>query len=269
MTHVAVGLITRNRPVIAAKAIEKHLEFLPEYASLFVYEDGSDDDKKLTSENSLVHNTKKPVHFLYSFEESVGVAAGRNKLLKLMYEEQPEATHFVVMDDDVFPKKADWILLYLEALKAHPEQHLLKAAPTVWANPNVALDKMLVCSNTTAVMFFMTRKLVEIVGGFDTSLGTYGYEDGDYYARALRSGLTPYGAAVQPKSVEKYIHVCDVQGDFEDLIWPGKSVLYETKKQLLKESLAKTQEKYANGDEHIPIYIPFRRPTHSEDRFGV
>lgn len=247
---VAIAFITKNRPAVAAKAIEQHLKFLPEGAQLFIVDDNSEYKEGDVDIESCIPESVT----YYRSPIWLGVAGARNMALSLMAD--TDADVFFLLDDDVFPKKEGWIDLYLDALQRSPKQHLLKAASQPWAGVEMKHRAINICQNTTATLFCMTRELLDTVGGFDETIGKYGYEDGDYYKRVAQTNLVPFGVKCVPKGMEQYLHISDLDGDFEDLIWQHRSALHDIKDDLLEDSKNSIIEKYNHA---TTIFIPYRR----------
>lgn len=247
---IAIAIITKNRPEVVSMAIYQHLKFLPSNATLYVIDDNSDKETMV----SMAPFATSGLIYCYS-TVWMGVAGARNAALELT----EDADVVFLMDDDLIPKKAGWIELYLDTFRRVPRQHLLKAAPQPWAGVKMRHRGMNICENTTGTLFCMTRKLINTMGGFDQSLGKYGYEDGDYYNRLARTDLAPYGPMCVPSTMEDYLHVCDLDGDFEadrglKLTWKHKSVLHDTKDKLLEESKINIIEKYNHA---TTTFIPY------------
>lgn len=243
---LAIAIITKNRPQVAEKALKQHLKFKPADAQIFIVEDCSDPDKQI--DFSIYRELG--VVCLQS-ATWLGVAGARNLAMYLA----DDADVLFLMDDDIFPKKEGWADLYLNTLETAPKQHLLKAAPQPWAGIQMQhRGVLLACERSTATLFCMTRQLRDTLGGFDDTIGKYGYEDGDYYKRLALTGLAPFGPYCTPQGVEEYLHLCDLDGSFEDLEWEHRSALHDTKEELLEESKTNIIKKYDNG---ASIYIPY------------
>lgn len=244
---IAIAIITKDRSKVAAKAISQHLKYRPEGARIIVVDDNS--QYKEGDVDLSAFSGEDGIEYIYS-ATWLGVAGARNLAMEL----GDDSDVLFLMDDDIFPKKEGWADLYLQSLARVPKQHLLKAAPQPWAGIEMQHRNIYICKNTTATLFCMTRQLRDTLGGFDAEIGKYGYEDGDYYNRLARTDLAPYGPYCTPQGVEEYLHICDLEGSFEDLEWEHRSALHDTKQELLEESKMNIIKKYDNG---ASIYHPY------------
>lgn len=131
-----------------------------------------------------------------------GVAASKNKCLKYLYEN--DCTDIFLFDDDCVPIINDWWKPYVE----HPEQHLMYQfkLPSKPAKDMLELfrnEKTVAYSHTRGAMLYIERRVLDVVGGFDTRY-INGFEHPDWTNRIFNAGLTTFRAMDVPNSHELF-----------------------------------------------------------------
>lgn len=178
--QIGIGYITYNRPrhiELATSQIAKHS---PHDVELFVYDDK---DKK-------------------------GIAHGKNECLKALR----HCDYIFLFDDDCFPVKDGWIDFFINASHQTDQQHFLylKETPSIemiaeYPFANCAIQQF---NNCGGVFMFLTKKVIEKVGGFHPEYGRYGFEHAGYSQRIHTAGLTlaPY---LTVKGAGEYLYAMD------------------------------------------------------------
>jgi glycosyltransferase involved in cell wall biosynthesis len=248
---IGISVITKNRERVVNFAYNKHCQFSG--ATNFI----------IIDDNSEVPTVLKDSEYQpYYSNEWLGVAGARNMGLAILQ----DCDFIFIMDDDVFPKVNGWQNSFIRAHYYNPEQHIFIASPNAWGE--VIQDySVLLCGeggisqpmgavsvkNPTGVLFFLTQHALKTLGGFEV-FGKYGFEDVDYLIRAQKAGLSPLGQYVTVKNCEDLLHICDVSGSCEGFEWEGKSVLHDTKNQLIEEARIKLTERLKDNK----IFKPYK-----------
>lgn len=113
----------------------------------------------------------------YRFETRSGIPATKNKCLELA-----KYHHIFLFDDDTYPIDDDWYLPYINSGK----EHLCFTFLTAFKRK----DGFKYHTLGNGCMLYVTRKCIDIIGGFDWSYGLGKYEHVDFSRRIHNSGLT-------------------------------------------------------------------------------
>ena len=176
--RIGIGVTTYNRPQhleLFKSQIEK---YLPKDAKLFIAFD--DIERK-------------------------GIAFRKNECL----ENLKDCDYIFLFDDDCFPIKEGWADYFISESNATKQQHFmyLKETATIQKIRTVAnVDEY---DNCGGAMLFLTKEVIEKVGGFCKDYGRYGFEHAGYSNRIHQAGLTPMGAYLCPADAKEYIYAMD------------------------------------------------------------
>lgn len=175
-------------------------------------------------------------HIANDSKERKGVAYRSNECLRELY--NAGCDYIFLFNDDCAPIKQGWCEFFIEASRASGQHHFmyLKETPGVKRisdrvffevnkeNPTYSVwGKMVefVSINTysacNGVMMFLTREVIEKVGGFSPNFGLYGFEHANYTNRIHRAGLTPLGAYSCPAGASEYIYSLDLDNSRPEL----------------------------------------------------
>lgn len=172
---IAVCITTRNRYEVFKDTLANHGKFRPDNSSLFIVDDASD----------------KPVRIggnFYRFDENVGVSKAKNKCLQLAYESGAE--HIFLFDSDCYPLVKGWEQSYINSGENHlMYQFKLPGKPASDMRELYRDDKIVSYSHTRGAMIYITKKVLETVGGMDERY-KFGYEHPDWTNRIHNAGLT-------------------------------------------------------------------------------
>jgi len=175
---IAVCITTRNRYDAFCNSLVFHGKNRPEGSILFVVDDASD----------------KPVRIggnFYRFEERAGIPRAKNKCLELAY--NAGADHIFLFDDDTYPITPDWWKPYVE----HPAPHLSYIFTDKGNQRRIVReiyrdDKTVAYNHVRGCMLYVERRVLDVVGGFDTNFGLGYGEHADWTNRIHNAGLTAY-----------------------------------------------------------------------------
>jgi len=134
-----------------------------------------------------------------------GVAHGKNTCLQLLR----GSDYIFLFDDDCFPVSKGWIDHYVQAHERTGNHHFLylKETPSI----HQVAEKGIVerYNNCGGCFMFLTREVVEKVGGFHPNYGRYGFEHAGYTIRVHKAGLNPDGEYLSVKGAGEYIYSMD------------------------------------------------------------
>jgi len=127
----------------------------------------------------------------YRFDERVGIPRAKNKCLELAYEWG--ADHIFLFDDDTYPVKEGWWKPYVE----HPAPHLSYIFTDKGNQRSIVReiyrdDKTVAYNHVRGCMLYVERRVLDVVGGFDTNFGLGYGEHADWTNRIHNAGLTAY-----------------------------------------------------------------------------
>lgn len=176
MRKIAVCITTHNRYSVFKETYDNVESNLPENAKLIVVDDCSD--------------TPVP-EATYRFDKNVGVAVAKNKCLELA-----EGADFIfLLDDDVRILDSSVWQQYIDSGEnCLMYQFKLPNKPKTDMRVLYRGDKLISYSHTRGCFIFITREVLETVGGFDTRL-LNSFEHPSWINRIHNAGLTKYRAA--------------------------------------------------------------------------
>ena len=154
-------------------------------------------------------HTKEFVLFVHDDKEKRGVAYSKNQCLINL----KECDHIILLDDDCFPIKDGWTDFFINAhhesgqhcfnyIKPTSSFHLVKE----YTYPNTVIE---VFNSSGGPFLFLTKKVIEGVGGFCRDYGMYGFEHIGYTYRIYKSELNTLGAHLNVRGSDEYIYAMD------------------------------------------------------------
>lgn len=185
--NIVVCITTHNRNEITDKCISQWARYMPTCADLFVVDDGS---------------TIPYPNADYRFEKSQGVGAAKNACLKL----SEKYDYVFLSDNDIWPIKIDWHIAYIHSGLEHACFNINRPLIKFGVIGSFGrADYYAEYETPNGCMLFFTRKVIDTVGGWDTSFKGYGYEHVNVSDRIYNAGLTP----------ARYIDIPNSKGLFE------------------------------------------------------
>lgn len=229
--RIAVSITTHNRYDIFKESYEKIKSLLPDNATLFVVDDGSEIPVKEAT---------------FRFNTPNGIAAAKNKCFELA---EGYDYHFA-FDDDVYPLIKDWHLPYIESGLNHLCFTFDKFSN---GKPNgrikVGQDGNIIkYKEPCGCMNFYTKACFDKVGGMDVAFGRWSYEHVGHSMRIHNAGLTPYPFMDLENSL-------DIFYSFDWDQTTLRSVDAGTRKRLASKNEAKYRSEIKSSK-----YIDFREP---------
>lgn len=135
----------------------------------------------------------------FRFNTNVGIAVAKNKCLELL----DDCEHIFLFDDDCYPKISDWWKPYVESAEPHLMYVFEDFASGRKLNDNGKIyeTKNLVgYSHPRGCMLYFDRKVLDVVGGYDTRFKKWGYEHVDISNRIFNNHLTTFRFGDLPDS---------------------------------------------------------------------
>ena len=173
---IAVCITTHNRREIFEKTFEQWKKHLPRKAKLFVVDDASDIPVEQAD---------------FRFDINVGIAKAKNKCLELA----DSYDHIFIADDDCYPISDGWWQPYIES----PEPHLMYLFQDFATGRKLGDSKLVYAdthhkaySHPRGCLLYFDRKVLDVVGGYDTDYARWGYEHVDLSNRIYNNQLTTF-----------------------------------------------------------------------------
>jgi hypothetical protein len=193
---IGVGVSTYNRPKtlkLWLKQFLKHTQNLPDHIEVAYH-----------------------IQNFYPNKHS-GIAAVKNECLRELLKEKCD--YYFLFDDDCFPINDLWYAPFIEAHLRTGQHHFLWLKDDSAIYPPSVGRKLLkeengvtVFRNAQGCCMFMTRNVIDEVGGYDEKFGLYGSEHENYSLRAFKMGYNTFGPYLSTPGIEEYIHSLDVCG---------------------------------------------------------
>lgn len=176
--RIGIGVTTYNRP--------QHLELF-----------------KAQIEKYLPKDTK--LFIAFDDIERKGIAHRKNECL----ENLKECDYIFLFDDDCFPIKEGWADYFIEMSNATKQQHFLYLKETSTIQKIRTIANVDEYNNCGGALLFLTKEVIEKVGGFCKDYGRYGFEHAGYSNRIHLAGLTQMGKYLCPNEAKDYIYALD------------------------------------------------------------
>lgn len=240
---IGVGITTRNRPDVLNSCLEHFYAFSEKSTKIVVVDDASDFDHTIV-ENYGYERHKNP--------ERLGIAKSKNKCLSLL----TDCDYIFLFDDDCFPRQKGWEQYFINAhLKTGI--HHFNQLPSSFSQVDNIIDGRYEINGVKINRFsgvgfasstmFLTKRVLDEVGGYDKNYGFYGYEHCGYSIRVHRAGLTlGIGPWLAMDDIEEYLYSYDHM--YTNLgIKPPLSCVSEFKQSIHGEN----RDKFVQENEHI------------------
>ena len=172
---IGVGITTHNRLKECQKCFEEIKRLTPN-AKIVVVDDAS----IVPFPNAT-----------FRFDKNVGINKAKNKCLELL----DDCDHIFLFDDDCYPLVENWWKPYVDS----PELHLMYLfykfkSGIVCENAHVIYDDgyLRAESHPRGCMLYFDRRVLDIVGGFDSDFEIWGNEHVELSNRIFNAGLTTF-----------------------------------------------------------------------------
>jgi hypothetical protein len=196
--RIGIAISTHQRTDVLKRALEHHLNHLPDGALVVVIDDGSNPAAIVPDGVQLLRH-----------EKSLGIVTSKNASLSALMDAGCE--HLFLWDDDAWPIADNWYQPYIESPEPHLAYQFRDLAGPKKLNDMAELyrdDKHVAYTGQRGVMLYYHRSAIEKVGGFDRVYGRGMYEHPDLALRIYNAGLSTWAFADVVGS-EKLIHSMD------------------------------------------------------------
>lgn len=227
--NIAIAISVHNRHETAAKTVSEWRKRLPKGAKIFIVDDGSDTPFEGAD---------------FRFEVSQGIAGCKNKCLHLC----EDADYIFLADDDIYPIVDDWHLPYINS----GEKHLCL---TFNKFSNGKLNGRIILKTENGinhykepcgVLLFLTREVLQAVGGMDETYGKWGFEHLNYSTRIHNQGFTKYPFMDVVNSIDMF-YSYDHQQTITRSVDPK-----------IRAQLARTNERKYRQEIKSKAFIPYK-----------
>ena len=175
-------------------------------------------------------------------EERKGIALRKNECLNAL----KDCDYIFLFDDDCYPVQDNWTNFFIDAHKKSGFHHFCYLTNKLHTEKsNYFIDDLVIKSYVTCggVFLFLTKEVIQKVGGFYNKYEFYGYEHLGYTLRIFFAKLIPE-MYLCIENTDKYLYAHDYQEDgFSstldyktrvDLSEIGKYVLEEDAKEIYR-----------------------------------
>lgn len=200
---IGIGVTTYNRRS-HIELFKKQFNKFPIKHDTLVYCIQDDDGAFVLSEYSLEKDETNWQQGFSGIRERVGVAARKNECLMVL----KDCDYIVLFDDDCFPLKDGWVDYLIECSKASGEKHFLYLKETSHIKKIKHGEIVSYYNNCGGCMMFLTKEVIEKVGGYNKDYGLYGFEHAGYSIRIHNAGLTSMRYP-SPSRIGEYIYSLD------------------------------------------------------------
>ena len=180
-TKIGIGCSTYNRPEVLSlwkEHISKYTLCNPSLITIYIADDS---------------------------QERKGIAFRKNECLKALQ----DCDYIFLFDDDCFPIKAGWMNFFIDIHRQTNQHHFLylKQSSTIKkTGQNLSTN---IYDNCGGCFMFLTKEVLQKVGGFCKDYGVYGYEHAGYSERIYKAGLNSMGKYLCPEGAGEYIYSMD------------------------------------------------------------
>lgn len=212
---IGITYTTRNRSHVLDLCLESMQNFLPKNYDyeFWVIDDASDHPERNNYEEVL---KKYPFVKYHKNEVRRGIAGSKNECLKHV----KDCDYVFLLDDDVFFIDDGVYDFFINNSQRTGIQHFLYQTDAGWLGFKNEKNGILEFHNSAGVMMFMTKRVIETVGGYDTRMTYYAYEHSQFTMRIHAAGLmNGYDKYCCPKGAGNYVFSLDL-----DMNCGGKKV---------------------------------------------
>lgn len=206
MSHkIGIGISTRNRAQVLQLCLEKWAQHLPKTPYKFVViDDDSDHPERSNYEEML---KEFPFVEYHKNPERLGIARTKNRCLQ----ELEDCDYLFLADDDVMPISDNWAEHFIDANKRTGANHFAYQNKASWLGYQGTDNGIDSFQNSSGVFMFFTKKVLEVCGGYDNRMTTYGFEHSlmslRIYNAGLMNGLHHY---VCPENADQHLFSLDL-----------------------------------------------------------
>jgi len=218
---IGVAITTHNRGKVALETFAKWKAMLPEKALLIVVDDASDEPFPNAD---------------YRFSSNVGIARAKNKCIELLIEKG--CTELFLSDDDTYPTSPNWWKPYIDS--PYPLlSYTFSSVGRGIQNGNRLIKRESAhkwYSNPCGCMVYVSKIVIDRIGGYDIQYALYGDEHLDFAIRAKNAGLLPHSYI---DVAEPLFYCHDQSGNYRTSRTDKQAQLYLSRRRLLQQKGSK------------------------------
>lgn len=204
---IGIAFTSRNRSHVLDVCLEGcqgHLNTDKYDYEFWVIDDASDHPERSNYEEILA---KYPHVKYHKNEERLGIAKSKNQCLKRV----KNCDYIFLFDDDCFFYKDGWEDFFIDHHKRTGIHHFSYQTDAGWLGLYDVKDNINQFHNGAGVMLFITKEVIQKVGGYDNRMTYYGYEHSNYQFRIFDAGLmNGYARYSCPVGASEYIFSLDL-----------------------------------------------------------
>lgn len=204
--QIGIGVTTRNRYKVLALCLSRFdVNRSPHHKyTLVVY----DDNSKSSTEALCNQNYDGEIIHAYAGRQS-GVTAGKNYCLTKL----KGCDYVFLFDDDCFPRRVGWEDCFITASAASHDNVMMYTRQGALRTHKVEryAGQVNYFNIGAGCCMFITRKALDVLGGYNPEYSFYGHEHNGYCFRAHRSGLNAH-PFVSPVNASEFIYSLDIDG---------------------------------------------------------
>lgn len=198
---LGVGVCTLNRPECLKRIVSYLHKFSmegPLFYEIFVADDGSEDKEQL----EILRYLPRGVGWNSDDRRNVGVARNKNRVLGRFI----DYDFVAILEDDCFPIHPNWLSVHVQASIVSDIHHFIfykhsdgdiHGGPIIRTTRHRILDDKFINiayrNAAFGIFFFVSKRVIEKIGGFNRDFKTWGYEHVEFSNRICdpRIGLAP------------------------------------------------------------------------------
>lgn len=216
---IGIAVTTYNRPEILHETLENIQKFKPKNSMVLVVQDGGED---IVIRDGLCDVFVRET-------ENRGIALTKNICISYLY--ALGCTEMFLFDDDTYPIKEGWHEIYINS----PESHLSYTFSKTNGKDNgrgyiETINGHDMYNAPCGCMLYLTREVVEVVGGMDLNFGKWGFEHLNFSDRVYNNKLTSRRYMDIHGSGE-YIFCRDQEEGSVSSDWGNRELLIKSNKQ--------------------------------------
>jgi glycosyltransferase involved in cell wall biosynthesis len=206
MTYkIGISISSRNRCQVLQLCLEKWAEHLPKCDFKFVVIDDASDHPERSNYEEMLNEF--PFVEYRRNETRLGIASTKNRCLQ----ELEDCDFIFLADDDVFPISDNWAQHFISAYERTGCHHFAYQNKAPWLGYQQTVNGIDVFQNSSGVFMFFTKKVLEVCGGYDSRMTTYGYEHSLMSLRIYNAGLmNGYHHYVCPEGADEHLFSLDL-----------------------------------------------------------
>lgn len=202
---VGIAITTRNRNEVLDLCMEKFAEHKPKCKFKFVIIDDCSDHPDRSDYSKIIE--KYPFAEYHKNPERLGIAKSKNQCLKHV----KECDYIFLCDDDLFPISDDWYQFFIDHSERTGCQHFSYQTDAAWLGLRDCKNGINEFNNSAGVMLFLTKKVIETIGGYDNRMIGYGMEHSSFTRRIHDANLmNGYAAYCCPIGASDHIFSLDL-----------------------------------------------------------